>query len=431
MSGTVSARLMGTLDEKFISSAEALATMVNHATFLLDGRGLRRTDGSLDEEAISGRIERLSWRFPPMRQRLMPSPLGITTPAWVPVTQLRASTHVRFLARDDDADEAYALSGLGLPPLDLTEPPWDITVLDLGPERIALVVRIHHVMGDGILLARLLTALTDPSPDAGPPLREATVEAGLGRPPRNGPDLLLHAFSSWWQEQSSASAAWREYWRKPFQRRIRRWAGRLRRRLGRGGQAPTLTAGSSAATVAYVSGEFGTLKANAATLAGSVNDLIVAATLAAASELNPNRTDVAILVPYSRRRPPDARNHVSMARVSAPRGSSMKDLIPLSARTLRLAILGKLPPESPDDVRASGYATIVPWQQETRYFGPARVLSLIGWPTVDAGDQLGCLATTYDGEVMIAMRSRTAADIVALQTHLQKIVTAEPGLEGP
>ena len=40
------------------------------------------------------------------------------------------------------------------------------------------------------------------------------------RAPRNGAGILVAAGRSWWAAQDDLAAAWREYWRKPFRKRL-------------------------------------------------------------------------------------------------------------------------------------------------------------------------------------------------------------------
>ena len=90
------AQLISSLDEKYVSNAVTFAAMHAAGTMIVDGAPLRAPDGTLDRAAIRRRVERLSWFAPAMRQRLVPTPLRLTTPAWVPVTSLDLEYHVRF-----------------------------------------------------------------------------------------------------------------------------------------------------------------------------------------------------------------------------------------------------------------------------------------------------------------------------------------------
>ena len=78
------AELIRTLDEKYVANSIAFDAMIAAAALILDGARLRGSDGAIDLDAIAARLEALTWRVPAMRQRLVGTPLRVTTPAWVP-----------------------------------------------------------------------------------------------------------------------------------------------------------------------------------------------------------------------------------------------------------------------------------------------------------------------------------------------------------
>lgn len=422
MTAGTAAQLMGTLDEKYIASRLAFESMVNHATLLFGSAEFRRPDGELDRQAIRELFERASWRFPPMRQRLMAPPLGLTTPAWVPVDHLDVERHVHFVdpaTAGDSPDEL--LSGSRLGPLASSLPLWDVHVFDRRPEQTAMVVRVHHAMGDGILTTQLLSAITTPSPQPQLPTVTDEQRAALGTAPRNGLQLLLVTGGHWWRSQGSPAAAWREYWRKPFRNRLRRWGGRLLR-ARRSARESRPDGAASEAT--YLLGPLASLKQHAAALEGSPNDLIVATTLDALRRARPEANEVAVLVPYSRRRKRDARNHITTARIAAGAATPLAELVPQVARTMRKAFVGKLPDPGPAHDWL-GYATYMTWERDTRYFGTAPVEELIGWPTNDPSDLIGCLSICYADRVSVAVRARDHVDAQALTDDLRGLFTAE------
>jgi WS/DGAT/MGAT family acyltransferase len=129
------------------------------------------------------------------RQRLAPTPLGIATPAWVDDASFDIRRHVR-LATEPVRDRAdlFAFAGKVMAErLDHTRPLWCIDYAGpLEDGRIALVIRIHHCMADGVTALRFLSRLLwddgdgrDPGePDSWEPEREPgparMVAAGVG-----------------------------------------------------------------------------------------------------------------------------------------------------------------------------------------------------------------------------------------------------------
>src|SRR4029453_9494984 len=98
------AELIRTLDEKFVANSIAFDAMIAASALLVEGGPLRASDGAIDLVGIRARFEAVTWHVPAMRQRLAPTPLRLTTPAWVPVERLDIARHVTLhpiVERDD------------------------------------------------------------------------------------------------------------------------------------------------------------------------------------------------------------------------------------------------------------------------------------------------------------------------------------------
>lgn len=98
------------------------------------------------------------------RQRVTEGRLHLGTPAWEldPEFDLRAHLHHVALPepRDQDALEDM-VSDLMSTKLDRRKPLWQMHVVDGFEDGTAVVVRLHHCIGDGVALIGLLFGLTD------------------------------------------------------------------------------------------------------------------------------------------------------------------------------------------------------------------------------------------------------------------------------
>jgi len=115
------------------------------------------------------------------RQRVVDLGLPLLAPCWEldPAFDLRAHLHhVRVPAPADKAAFADLLSDLMSLRLDHDHPLWQAYIVDDAPGGTALVVRLHHCIGDGVALVRLLLSLCDGSHPVLP------HEVGLRPPPK-------------------------------------------------------------------------------------------------------------------------------------------------------------------------------------------------------------------------------------------------------
>jgi WS/DGAT/MGAT family acyltransferase len=105
---------------------------------------------------------------PPLRQRALRVPLGLSHPVWVDDPEFDLDDHIRRAsvpvpggARELDELVADVLSH----PLDPERPLWEIVVIEgLAEGRSALVAKIHHAILDGVSGASVLAAFLDLGP---------------------------------------------------------------------------------------------------------------------------------------------------------------------------------------------------------------------------------------------------------------------------
>ena len=98
----VSVDLMRTLDEKHMATSLAFEAMHTAGVFVVDGAPLTQPDGSIDRERVLAAVSQSMGRIPELGKRLMPSPLGLTAPAWVPDDDYDVVQHVHFADGTDD-----------------------------------------------------------------------------------------------------------------------------------------------------------------------------------------------------------------------------------------------------------------------------------------------------------------------------------------
>ncbi|WP_254359349.1 wax ester/triacylglycerol synthase family O-acyltransferase [Microbacterium hominis] len=426
------AELISSLDEKYVANEVTFAAMQAAATVIVDAAALRGPDGTLDRAAIRRRIEKLSWFAPAMRQRLVYTPLRLTTPAWVPVAAIDLDHHVRF--RDgiepDDPTRVELFTGRLSPTMDLKRPLWDLEFVELDSGRVAVIMRYHHVVGDALYGLRIGEVLAGTAPLADPPEPGDAERAALGIPPRGGLEVLSLAFAQWRARHDGVGAMWRAYSRKPFRMRLRRWGGRLLRPLKNALLRRSGTVGGAGAgrVSAYGVVDLTGATKRAYKLGGTVNDLVAAATLHAMAAQRPGRETVSLLVPISRRGAGDdrVRNAISVVKVSVPGSATLEEIVPSVRAQVQFAVdAGGSVVEGPAD--QLGYATSMTWGMAERFFaGAAAVQTVTGWPAGDPRDEVAVLACAYRRDLVISVTVRDTVDLPALMASLREALTFVP-----
>lgn len=142
-----------------------------------------RFDAPLAEAAITETITKLleHRRF---RMRVVRQRRSLTGAAWEPDPDFDLTHHVRRVRLPAPGDEgalASFISARMSTPLDRTRPLWQIDIVDgVGGSAhgSALVVRVHHAVGDGVALVRLLLGVS------GAPAGHRPAEVGVARAPK-------------------------------------------------------------------------------------------------------------------------------------------------------------------------------------------------------------------------------------------------------
>lgn len=138
---------------------------------------------------------------PSLRWKLARVPLDISRPYWIDDPDFDLEFHVRYLALPRPGDWRQLrtqVARLHSRPLDLSRPPWEITVIDgldqgddFPDDAFATVLKVHHAAIDGQSGVELLNVLHDLVPAAPP--GEGVVDDWSPEPSPSGRTLLLKA----------------------------------------------------------------------------------------------------------------------------------------------------------------------------------------------------------------------------------------------
>jgi WS/DGAT/MGAT family acyltransferase len=133
-------------------------------------------------------VERIVERFPRFRQIARPGgPLNGAH--WEDDPQFEPDDHFHRVALPAPGDQAALKELIGdivSAPLDHGRPLWEVHLIEGVGDGAVLLTRVHHAVGDGIALARVLLSATDGG-DPGP---------GIGEHPHESHSLLATAFGA-------------------------------------------------------------------------------------------------------------------------------------------------------------------------------------------------------------------------------------------
>lgn len=433
----------GDADEA-LDAVDAAWLRMDRPTNLMMICGMMMLDGAVDPAAFKQVIRSRMLCFRRFRQRVVGADGGgglgaiAGPPRWQTDPHFDLDWHVRHLALPDDPAALHELtSDLISTALDPGKPMWQFHLLD-GAAGSAVVMRIHHCYGDGFALLRLVDAITDldpAHPQAGgvdltpPPPPRAAWERIAGPLGEGAGDLLRLALGA-----AGAGAAM-----------LGQPAAALAR--VRGGAALLRQVGVIAAmapdAVTRLKGELGVMKrvawappvklaevkAVAAALGCSVNDVLVAAITGALRDYLLAQGDavdgaeVRALVPVNLRGPGPVKelgNHFGMVFLNLPIGvddpfarvfAVQREMLALrhsQQAQVALAILAGMgvAPEFLKErlvaalaANASLVVTNVRGPQEARYLAGRRIARQMFWVPQSGGIGLGVSLLSYAGEV--------------------------------
>lgn len=112
---------------------------------------------------------------PALRRRLVGLPGGLTTPYWIEDSTFDLEFHIRHIALPKPGDWrqfCIQIARLHARPIDLSRPPWEMTVIEgldniagLPPGCFAISLKVHHSMVDGVEGIAIINAMHSVSAD--------------------------------------------------------------------------------------------------------------------------------------------------------------------------------------------------------------------------------------------------------------------------
>lgn len=144
------------------------------ALVILDGRELVDASGRFRLDAVRRAVEARLHLAPRLRQVLYVPPRALGRPVWTDAPAFDIRDRVRVSPLPAPADEAQLLrviEGLCRQRLDRARPLWEMWFLPgLPAGQVACLIRLHHVMSDGMAAVAIMSAFLDPDPatTAGP-----------------------------------------------------------------------------------------------------------------------------------------------------------------------------------------------------------------------------------------------------------------------
>ncbi len=166
-----------TAEDAALLYAEAPGTQLQiGALCFFEAAPLRDRRGRLRQEALSSHVAARLGSLPRFRQRVAPVLGDAAAPMWVDDTNFDIERHAKTVELPSPGGAGALrefMDRLLSEPMDLAHPLWDIHVVEgvesstaCGPdaETVAVVVRAHHVMADGIALHAAATLLLDSVP---------------------------------------------------------------------------------------------------------------------------------------------------------------------------------------------------------------------------------------------------------------------------
>jgi diacylglycerol O-acyltransferase len=166
-----------TAEDAVLLYAEAPGTQLQiGALCFFEAAPLRDRRGRLRHAELRAHVDARLDALPRFRQRIAPVLGDLAAPMWVDDTQFDIERHNKWVELPppggSEALREFMDRLLG-EPMDLAHPLWDIHIVEgiddvvvdgADTEAVAVVVRAHHVMADGIALHAASTLLLDPTP---------------------------------------------------------------------------------------------------------------------------------------------------------------------------------------------------------------------------------------------------------------------------
>jgi WS/DGAT/MGAT family acyltransferase len=171
-----------------LSNFDAFLLRMDSPTNMAVINGLLFFEQPVDCERLRATLERRLLQYDRFRQRITQAGLLVKYPAWEYDLTFDMNAHLHRIGLPPPRDLATLkalINDLMSTPLDMSKPPWQIYLVEGYGKGSALIIRLHHSIGDGISLLQVLLALTDSEPDApwpqGLPQHNGHRSSPLGR----------------------------------------------------------------------------------------------------------------------------------------------------------------------------------------------------------------------------------------------------------
>lgn len=150
-----------------------------------------------DRDVLLDRLERVSRTLPAFRHRLVEVPLRLSTPRWLVDPNFDLSYHVRWIGAPGDGsiDGVFEFARQStMSGLDRDRPLWTVTVVEgLQRGEAALIIKMDHVLTDGLGVVLLVACLSDPTREP----RDLGVLPAIPEPESQSPfDLAVEAVTN-------------------------------------------------------------------------------------------------------------------------------------------------------------------------------------------------------------------------------------------
>jgi len=150
-----------------LTAADAAWLHMERPDNLMNINGLLFFKGEMRRDRLEALLEHRFCGFERFRMKVVENPLGVGPPSWQLDEEFSLKRHLIFedLHRPDLKKILHRTGQLMSEPLDRRHPLWEFRVFPGVEGGSVIVARLHHAIGDGIALMRVLLALCDTTPE--------------------------------------------------------------------------------------------------------------------------------------------------------------------------------------------------------------------------------------------------------------------------
>lgn len=151
-------------ENKQLSPVDTAWWQMEHPTNLMMITGVLICKQPLDFVRVCDLLRERLLEFRPFRQRVVGGGLGLGRPHWEDDPYFSFDKHMHHIALPGDGARTQLtelLSDLSSTPLDYARPLWQAHIVENVMGGGALIIRVHHCIGDGSALVAVITSLLD------------------------------------------------------------------------------------------------------------------------------------------------------------------------------------------------------------------------------------------------------------------------------